>query len=91
MTQDDQPVPHTSTIVTFAWPRRGERPKPQQSRPSVIDIGAAITQPMLDEYREASEARDAGLTSPRLTFAFWACLVVIGGLILFGAVYGLLA
>lgn len=50
----------------------------QSVKPRVIDIGAAITQPMVDEYREATEARLAGRTSRRLTVAFWTCLILIG-------------
>lgn len=74
------------TIVTMRWPERGEDLPP---KPRVIDIGAAITQPMLDEYREATEARLAGRTSPRLTAAFWGCLFAIGALIVFGVVYAI--
>lgn len=66
-------------------------PGPPKPPRGVVDIGAAITQPMLDEYRDASVAKAAGKESPRLVAAYWACLLGVAALILILVVRGLVS
>ncbi|GAA3103911.1 hypothetical protein JOF29_003554 [Kribbella aluminosa] len=78
-----QPTKPPSRIITPAGTPR--------TQGKALDIGEAITRAQMDEYRDASEAKAAGRESPRLVFAFWACLVIIGGMSAYFLVKALLA
>jgi hypothetical protein len=76
--------------LMMAEPTRRPRPlitPPGQARTQgkAVDIGEAITRSQVDEYRDATEAKAAGHESPRLVFAYWACLIAtaVGGLYFF--------
>jgi hypothetical protein len=82
--------------LTMAQPTRQPRPlitPPGQVRTQgkAVDIGEAITRSQVDEYRDATEAKAAGQESPRLVFAYWACLIVTGVGCLYFFVRGLVS